>query len=260
MLTEQTELIIREAGRMIRSEDPHDAESKEGHANFVTSTDKRVQAFLREQLPKTVPGSRFIGEEGESMALTDDPTWIVDPVDGTTNLIHDYRHSAVSVALAVKKEPVLGLVYQPYTDELFRAEKGKGACLNGKPIRVSGTGMDRALVLFGTSPYNPQKAGTSLKTVLKYLLTCADIRRSGSAALDLCYVACGRAEVFFELELKPWDVAAGALLVTEAGGIFRMPLNDRGVCFEGTNAVFASNSACASAALNIMTTTVQEQG
>lgn len=256
MLKEQLEKTVREAGAMLSDDRRLEVETKEGHANYVTAVDRQVQEFLWERLPLLVAGSRFIGEEGAAASLTDEPTWIVDPVDGTTNLIHDYRQSAVSVALAVEREPVVGLVYQPFTDELFCAEKGKGAYLNGKPIRVSELGMDRALVSFGTSPYNPQKAEISLKLALKYLLTCADIRRSGSAALDLCNVACGRTEVFFELELKPWDVAAGALLVTEAGGVFRMPLSPEGVRFEGTNTIFAANRACADPAMNLMRTMI----
>ncbi|MDO5435867.1 MAG: inositol monophosphatase family protein [Clostridia bacterium] len=252
MLTEQLEAIAREAGSFLTGRGTLEIESKEGHANFVTAVDKKVQAYLRQRLPELVPGSRFIGEEGETEALTDDPTWIVDPVDGTTNLIHDYRQSAVSIALTMKGETVIGLVYQPYTDEMFLAEKGKGAYLNGRRIRVSDNAMERALVAFGTSPYNPEKAGISLKTALRYLLTCADIRRTGSAAVDLCNVACGRTDVFFELELKPWDVAAGALLITEAGGVFRMPLRPDGLRFEGTNCVFASNAVCAEPALDLL--------
>ncbi len=256
MLKTELEKIVREAGTMLSDERRLEVEIKEGHANYVTAVDRQVQAFLREKLPALVPGSRFIGEEGAGAVLTDDPTWIVDPVDGTTNLIHDYRQSAISIALAVGGEPTVGLVYQPYADELFYAEKGKGAFLNDKPIRVSETEMNRALVSFGTSPYNPQKAETSLRLALRYLLTCADIRRSGSAALDLCYVACGRTEIFFELELKPWDVAAGALLVTEAGGVFRMPLSPEGVHFEGTNTIFAANRVCAEPAMALFRTEV----
>ena len=252
-LQPDVEHIAREAGRIILGFGEFRVEEKEGHGNFVTTVDCAVQDYLAKALSDLLPDSRFIGEEQENDALTDAFTWIIDPVDGTTNLIHDYRQSAVSIALCENSEPVMAAVYQPYTDELFFAEKGCGASLNGKPIRAANTPFDRALVAFGTSPYNAELAERSMKLALAFLQNCADIRRSGSAALDLAHVACGRVDAFFELILQPWDFAAGALLVKEAGGQFTMPFGDGKVRFDGPQGVLAVNKVCAEKALEVLT-------
>ena len=244
--------IAREAGRIIRDADNFRVEEKEGHGNFVTTVDCAVQDYLFGALAELLPGSCFIGEEQENDALTDAPTWVIDPVDGTCNLIHNYRHSAVSIALLEDKQPVLGAVYQPYTDELFFAVKGGGATLNGEKIAVSSHPFDHALVCFGTSPYHPALAERSMKLALGFLLSTADIRRSGSAALDLAYVACGRQDVYFEITLKPWDFAAGALLVTEAGGKLLMPFEDGEIRFDCSRGILAANAMCIDDALNLI--------
>ena len=131
--------IARKAGEFFLERELTEIVSKEGHANYVTNIDCRVQAYLEEALGRLMPGSRFIGEEKENQALGDELTWIVDPLDGTTNMIHDYRLSAVSIALCRMKKPVLGLIWQPYTGELFYAETGAGAFMNDRPIHVTGT-------------------------------------------------------------------------------------------------------------------------
>jgi len=240
--------IVRRAGEIIRRREEMVIEEKEGHANFVTTIDENVQAYLLSALAALRPDAVAIGEEKSNDALTDAPTWVVDPVDGTTNLIHDYRASAVSIALLEGREPVAGAVYNPYTDEFFYAEKGKGATLNGRAIHVSSFPFDKALVAFGTSPYNAELARISLDMAHAFLLNAADIRRSGSAALDLAHLACGRHDVFFEMSLKPWDYAAGALLVCEAGGTFEMPLSKNGVDYSKNTAIFATNGVCLDAA------------
>lgn len=256
-LKQGVERIAREAGRIILGFGDFNVEQKEGHANFVTSVDKAVQEYLAGALSELLPGSGFIGEEQENDALTDIPTWIIDPVDGTTNLIHNYRHSAVSIALVENRQPVLGAVYQPYTDEYFFAEKGRGATLNGEPIHVARTPFDNALVGFGTSPYNEELAQVSMNLALAFLKNCADVRRTGSSALDLSYVACGRQDVFFELILRPWDFAAGALLVTEAGGHFAMPFGDGEVRFDRPQGVLAANEVCMQEALTLISKVLQ---
>ena len=129
--------IAKTAGAFFSEHRLNEVKQKEGHANFVTNIDQEVEDYLNEELLKLVPGSRMIGEEQKNGALTDAPTWIVDPVDGTTNLIHDYRCSAVSIALCEYKKPVTGLIWQPYSREMFYAEAGKGAELNGQRIRAA---------------------------------------------------------------------------------------------------------------------------
>ena len=242
--------IVRHAGEIIRRREEMVVEEKEGHANFVTTIDEGVQAYLLEALSALRPDAVAIGEEKINDELSDAPTWVVDPVDGTTNLIHDCRASAVSIALLENRVPVIGAVYNPYTDEFFYAEKGKGATLNGSAIHVSSFALDKALVAFGTSPYNAELAKVSLDMAHAFLLRAADLRRSGSAALDLAHLACGRHDVFFELNLKPWDYAAGALLVTEAGGTFEMPLLGA-VDFAKNTAIFATNGICRDAARTV---------
>ena len=242
-MKQQLETIIRKAGEIIREAQYFDVEEKEGHANYVTSVDEKVQAYLLEALHALLPEASLIGEEQANAPLGDEYTWVIDPLDGTTNFIHDYRFSAISIALLKDRKPVLAAVYQPYTNELFTAGLGEGATLNGKPMKVSRHDFRHALVGFGTSPYSAELAQKSLEIALHYLREASDIRRCGSAALDLAYLACGRQDVFFELSLKPWDFAAGALLVTEAGGVFCLPGHEDDFGKAGT--VFASNPACA---------------
>ena len=244
-MQEQLMQIAREAGSFFSGRTLSEIDQKEGHANFVTNIDREVEEYLQKALLALVPGSRMIGEEQENDPLTDAPTWIVDPVDGTTNLIHDYRCSAVSIALCENKKPVIGLIWQPYMQEMFYAEAGKGAALNGHPIHVSERSFDKALVAFGTAPYHTELAEKSMRLALAYLHTCADVRRSGSAAIDLAWLACGRHDAFFELNLKPWDYAAGSLIVREAGGKFSMPLHPGDIRYDLSTAVLASSAAIA---------------
>ena len=242
-MKEALQNIVRKAGEIILNAEAFRVEQKEGHANFVTSVDEEVQRFLIGELLNLLPGSCIIGEEQENEELTAAPTWVIDPLDGTTNFIHDYHFSAISVALLKEREPVIGVVYQPYLQELFYAEKGQGAFLNGQPLQVSHHTIDRALVGFGTSPYHVELAERSMKAALHFLLNAADVRRCGSAALDLAYVAAGRQDVYFELTLRPWDYAAGSLLVQEAGGCFAMPLLAKKDYGQST-AVLAANPEC----------------
>lgn len=241
-MREELMRIARKAGEFFSARSLSRIDQKEGHANFVTNIDREVEEYLQQALLSLVPGSQVIGEEKENGALSDAPTWIVDPVDGTTNLIHDYRCSAVSIALCENRQPVIGLIWQPYMQEMFYAEAGRGAVLNGTPIHVSEQPFEKALVAFGTSPYHTELAEKSMELALAYLRTCADVRRSGSAAIDLAYLACGRHDAFFELNLKPWDYAAGSLIVREAGGVVSMPLESGDFRYDRSTAILASNS------------------
>ncbi len=220
MLNKITE-IVKEAGKIIHS--AHNQENtvtaKEGKKNFVTKYDVAVQEFLFKELGKSFPDAQFIGEEGENDFSTDGLRFIIDPIDGTTNFMQDYRCSCISVALCNNNDVIAGVVYNPYTDELFSAEKGKGANLNGNRIKVSERPLSDGLALFGTSPYHPENTDETFALLRKVFDFSRDIRRSGSAAYDICTVACGRCEVFFEKGLQPWDIAAGTLILKEAGGI-----------------------------------------
>lgn len=243
--------IAKEAGAMMRRS--HDAaiHEKEGHYNFVTDADVAVQAYLKSALLTLCPGARFYAEEQENEPLTDAPTFVVDPIDGTINYMRLRHMSAVSIGYLEGRQPVMAVVYNPYANELFYARKGRGAFLNGQPIRVSDLPYDMALVELGTSPYDAELAKQTMVAADRFLSECGDLRRSGSAAIDLCGVACGRADIFFELRLRPWDVAAGALIVEEAGGRF-ISLGHDAPFFEAACGMLACNAACAADALRVL--------
>ncbi len=214
---------------------------KDGPRNFVTAYDVKVQAMLREQLLSRWPDAHFVGEEGDCQ---DDArhglAFIVDPIDGTTNFIKGYRASAISVAAAQDGQTICGVVYDPYTDSLFTAERGRGAWLNDRPIQVSKRGLAEGLVCLGTALYYPEERDRTFALARALFDASLDLRRSGSAALDLCYVACGRAELMTEARLCPWDYAAAGLIVTEAGGCISdlsgqpLPLDRKSSVLAGT--------------------------
>ena len=250
MLTQMVS-AAREAGRMMLEYRDAAIHQKEGHFNYVTDTDVAVQRFLEKELLSLLPGSRFFAEEQENEPLTDAPTFVVDPIDGTLNFMRHRNASAVSIGLLENKQPVMGVVYNPYADEMFTAEKGRGACLNGRRIAVSRTPFDQAMVSFGTSPYDADLARRTMDAAGKFLRRAGDLRRSGSAAIDLCDVACGRSDIFFELRLRPWDVAAGSLLVTEAGGVFRS-LGHDAPYYEDASGMLACNALCEREAMAVL--------
>ena len=217
---ESVKEIILEASCLFADRKAAEHRKTKGVADYVTEVDFAVQKFIRENLEKLYPEIQFLGEEKDNGEIDmDGLTWVLDPVDGTTNLIHDYRASAISLALLEHREPVLGIVYHPYLKEMFCAQKGKGSFCNGEKIHVSDADtMHESLIAVGTSPYNKKLAKELFPVFQNIFVKCQDIRRSGSAAIDLAYVAAGRLEGFLEKELKIWDYAAGMLLVREAGG------------------------------------------
>ena len=215
---------------------------KSGVADLVTEYDKGIQEQLKVGLKSILPEAKFIGEEGSNDELTDEGyAFIVDPIDGTTNFVKDYHMSAISVALLNGKDVVAGVVYNPYLDETFYAIKGKGAFCNGKRISVSSQPIDKALVIFGSSPYDKSLFPKTIEVLSEYFYKVLDIRRSGSAALDLCCIASGRADLFFELQISPWDFAAGKLLIEEAGGVVTT-LDGAPLTFDGKTSILAKNN------------------
>ncbi len=217
----QLEAAARQAGAVMLSADRVDeaVSEKAGTANFVTKYDIAVQELLRRELRQIRPEAKFYGEED---AKRDDPLsgecFIVDPIDGTTNFIWNLRHSGVSIALAQDGEVVYGVIYNPYLDEMFSARRGGGAFLNGRPLHVPDRELSESLVCFGTAPYYRETADETFRLLRRVFDRALDVRRCGAATLDLCDIAAGRCDVFFEARLSPWDFAAGSLLVTEAGG------------------------------------------
>jgi myo-inositol-1(or 4)-monophosphatase len=194
-------------------------ESKEGRANFVTKYDVEVQNYLFQELHKLYPSATFIGEEEEQKGnIPGEYCFIIDPIDGTTNFIFDYKHSAISVGMLHDGQIVAGVVYNPYLNELFYAEKGKGSYLNDRPLHMKNLQLRDGIVGFGTCPYYREKADETFFIARKLYDRALDLRRSGSAALDICYVAANRFVLYYELLLSPWDYAAASLILTEAGG------------------------------------------
>ena len=194
--------------------------SRKGPADFVSLADRRSEEIIRAELERARPGYGFLMEEsGESRGADAQHRWIVDPLDGTTNFLHGIPLFAISIALETQGRIQAGLIYNPVMDELFTAERGGGAFLNDRRIRVAGRSqLAEAVVATGTPHIGRGDAGGFLREVGALMPEVAGIRRNGAAALDLAWVAAGRFDGFWERGLSPWDVAAGMLLVREAGG------------------------------------------
>jgi myo-inositol-1(or 4)-monophosphatase len=192
---------------------------KSSRLDLVTEYDRAAEELIIEVIRARFPEHGLLAEEGSSYRANSEYRWLIDPLDGTTNFAHGYPIFAVSIALARGEELLLGVVYNPALEELFFAERGRGATLNGKPIRVSMVDKLSGALLATGFPYDPGRIGANLRLFERFIYRAQAIRRDGSAALNLCYVACGRFDGFWELDLKPWDIAAGALIVREAGGM-----------------------------------------
>ncbi len=194
--------------------------SVKGTADFVTRADHRTEEILREELARARPAFGFVLEEGEDEAGDGEHAWIIDPIDGTTNFIHGIPHFAMSIALRKKAEIIAALIYNPVSDEMFLAEKGRGAYLNNRRIRCSARkGLSRAVIVNGC----PHRGRADLARFRRELAVVqeqvAGLRRYGAASLDFCWVAAGRFDGYWERGLNAWDIAAGILMVREAGGV-----------------------------------------
>jgi myo-inositol-1(or 4)-monophosphatase len=194
--------------------------SLKGPRNFVTAADRRAEAILREELAKARPDYGFLGEEGGAQAGSDKThRWIVDPLDGTTNFLHGIPHFAIAIALERNGAIVAGLVYNPANDEMFIAERGKGSFLNDKRIRVAARRrLAEAIVACGLPHYGRGDLALARSEIAAAQRAFAGLRRYGAATLDLAWIAAGRLDAYWERDLSPWDLAAGSLLVREAGG------------------------------------------
>lgn len=217
-LFEEVKQIAQDAADFMKNGTIHTVNTKSDIANIVTDMDVKTQNLIIERLAPLIECAVFFAEEKQNQTLSDEYTWIIDPIDGTTNYAYDFHHSCVSIALAKDKEPVLGVCVNPYLDEMFYAMKGKGAFCNGAPIHVADHPMAASLIMCGTAPYNKHYADVTFACLKELFLKGRDIRRSGSAVMDLCYLASGRVDAFYEAQLSFWDYAAASLIVTEAGG------------------------------------------
>ncbi len=220
-LVERISSIVIRAGEILTEKmESGFSITKKGQIDLVTDADHAVEEFLIRELKQEFPAASFCAEEQgwlenrESTAI-----WFIDPIDGTTNFTHGFPYFAISVALAENGQTVAGVVYIPVSKELFAAEKGKGAWLNGRPMSVSQIGNLQNSLLVTGFPYDIKTSSTTnMDEFARATKASQGVRRTGSAALDLCHVACGRFEGYWEQKINAWDVAAGALIVEEAGG------------------------------------------
>ncbi|MGO9481537.1 MAG: inositol monophosphatase family protein [Candidatus Kryptoniota bacterium] len=213
--------IAKKAGKFLKENEGKISEIKEkgSFTNLVTNIDKASETIIKDFITSNFPAHGILAEESGASSPMSEYRWIIDPLDGTTNYTHSYPVYCVSIGLEYKGEPVAGVVYDPNFDELFSAEKGSGAFMNGKKLDVTSTGtLERALLATGF-PYDIKNNPFNCIQHFNEFLTAAQaIRRLGSAALDICYVAAGRMDGFWEVNLHPWDTAAAVLITTEAGG------------------------------------------
>ncbi len=214
--------IAKEAGKILKKGYESKKEiAKKGSVDLVTEYDVAIEEYLKENLSTHYPGFGIVCEESFGGEIEKDAIF-VDPIDGTTNFVHHIAYTCISIGIYKDSKPYEGVVYNPILEELFYAKKGEGAWLNEEPIRVSETKSLIDSLLATGFPYTKTQRGKDYRFVIdsmqNLLPITRDIRRLGSAAIDLAYVACGRFTGFYEVNLKPWDVAAGILLVEEAGG------------------------------------------
>jgi len=210
---------ILRAGGILRKHFGKIGYKQKRRADLLTIADLESQKAILSAIRTSFPGDDFKAEENEEQLTGAEFLWIIDPLDGTTNYAHGYPVACVSIGVLRNGMPWLGGVYDPFRDELFLGQRGHGTTLNGKTTRVSTTDIiNTSLLITGFAYDRAERADYYLKRFKAFMVTCHDVRRSGSAALDMAWVAAGRADGFWEYELNPWDVAAGTVLVEEAGG------------------------------------------
>lgn len=216
--------------------------NKEGINNIVTNYDILIQNKLKKKLLEIIPNASFIGEEETfNNDINNEYIFVVDPIDGTTNFSRNMNLSAISVALLKNNKPLYGFCYNPYTNELYEARKNSGAYLNGKRIHVSNKTLKEGIVLCGCSPYYDELRKKSLEIQNKLAMVASDYRRLGSAVIELCSIASGKAELYFELKLMPWDYAAASLILEEAGGIIKT-IENKDIEYLKPTSIVASNN------------------
>ena len=234
--------IVLECGNiLVNAHDDLGIQEKPGIGNIVTKYDLLIQEKLKKGLLEIVPNASFMGEENDNASdINNEYLFIVDPIDGTTNFSRNMKASAISVALLHNNEPIIGVCYNPYIDELYEAKKGQGAFLNNKKIHVSNKNLKEGIVFCGCSPYYEDLREKSLDMQKKFAMLASDYRRIGSAVLELCNIASGKAEVYYELKVMPWDHAAAGLILEEAGGVATTITGDK-LQYKEETTILASN-------------------
>ena len=240
ILLDQIIDIVKDAsGLMVR--EGFSIKEKGSIENIVTSSDLKVQHFLTAKFSALLPGSGFLCEEEDMKDLDHEFVWIIDPIDGTANYARGNENCCISVALVKNRELFMGVVYSPWRGELYSAIAGKGAFCNGKPIRVSQRPFEESILFTAMSTYRKEFAKTCSDIIYDIYMGCNDLRRTGSAAVELCLMASGQAELYFEWRLMPWDYAAASLILREAGGCI-CDRNGKAPSLTGPSLIAAANN------------------
>jgi len=215
---------------------------KGGNSDYVTTADTSIESFLKKKLPALIDGSRMMGEEGDTAEDLTGYLWVVDPIDGTMNFIRGLNLSVISAGLLKDGFPVLGVVYNPFTDECFYGGKGLGVFCNGEPVSVSDRDYSHSLYCTAFSLYRKEYADICFRSLERIYPDIDDMRRLGSAALEIAYLAAGKADLFFEIRIFPWDCAAALALLSEAGGEYEVRGYDKEIPCDRAFTLLAANS------------------
>lgn len=217
MIDKVKDIVKRASGLMVR--EGFDVKEKDGFVNIVTSSDIAVEQFLKKELAELLPGCGFICEEEDVHDSSHEYVWIVDPIDGTANYARGDENCCISVALMKAGEVILGVVYSPWRGEMYEAQKGCGARLNGRPIHVSDRPFEDSTFICALCLYRKEFGDLCSEVIMDVYHQANDVRRYGSAAVEECLLAAGRYDLYFEMRIQPWDYAAAAHIFTEAGGV-----------------------------------------
>lgn len=237
--TRRVESIVRKAAKITTA--AYDVEEKDIPINIVTTADINVQKYLQKQLCRLIPGSAFFGEEGSTGDMHGEYVWVVDPIDGTANFARGIREFCISVGLLHNNEAVLGVVYNPAQKRMYSACKAGGAFCNGKPIHTSDVYFSKGMFCTAMSLYRKEYAPLCVKVINEAYARCNDVRRFGACAMELCYLAEGICDLFFEFRVFPWDYAGALVILKEAGG-FISGHGGKELCFDKASMVIAANS------------------
>lgn len=240
MIIDSVKEIVKEASKIMLKRDFLVSEKGDA-SNLVTTADVAVQKFLEDNLTNILPGSTFFGEEGDVPQEISEYLWINDPIDGTANFARDLGLSVISVALLKNMKTIIGVVYNPYRDEMFWAEVGKGAFLNDEQICVSDKPWRKSMLCSAMSLYDKSFAKPCFNIIEKVYSETDDLRRLGTAALEMCELAAGRVDLYFEVRLSPWDYAAASLIIAEAGGCCEMMFHDS-ITLNKPSGIIAANN------------------
>lgn len=233
--------IVKQAGELCLLKE-FDIENKGNNSNYVTSIDVAVEGFLREKLPALILNSVMVGEEGENLLKEAKYIWVVDPIDGTANFIRRYNLSAISVGLLEDGVPVLGVVYNPFTKDIYYANKGCGAYLNGKRITVSNRDFNHSILCTAYSLYDKKYAPPCFRVLERVYYEIDDQRRLGTAALELASVAAGCSELYFEIRLNCWDCVGAFAILNEAGAFWATDGGGQKIFFDRPFSVVVGNT------------------